>query len=134
MAESTGGGAGAKVSKVDAVGQALAELGKNATREQIQGFVKERYGYTMTLDHISNCKAKLAKRAAKSKKAGKKQATTKATQPRAAPTPREKGARPAPVANVKAPAIPLDDILVVRSLVDRLGAAPLRTLIDALEP
>jgi hypothetical protein len=129
MAESTGG----KVSKVDAVGQALAELGQDASRDQIRGFVKDRFGYEMTPDHISNCKGDLRKRAAKGKKAGKKQAATaKATQPAAAPTP----ARPAPaaarVAHGKAPAIPLEDILAVRALVDRLGAAPLKTLIDAL--
>src|SRR5215813_11126755 len=105
MAESTGG----KVSKVDAVGQALAELGKDASREQIRGFVKDRLGYEMSLDHISNCKADLRK------KAGKKQAATaKATQPAAAAKP----ARPAPaaarVAHGKAPAIPLEDILAVR--------------------
>jgi hypothetical protein len=122
-----------KVSKVDAVGQALAERGKDASREQIQSFVKDRYGYTMSLDHISNCKAALAKRAAKGKKAAKKQAATpKATQPAAAPA----AARPAPAAarvgNGKAPAIPLEDILAVRALVDRLGVAPLKTLIDAL--
>jgi len=114
------------VSKVDAVGQALTELGKDASRDQIRGFVKERFGYEMSLDHISNCKADLRKRAAKNKKAG-----------RPAATPRKEPAQPAPAAARvtagKAPAIPLDDILTLRSLVDRLGAAPLKTLIDALE-
>ena len=109
---------GAKVSKVDAVGHALAELGKDASRADIQRFVKGRYGYDMTPDHITNCKSDLRKRAAKAKAARAQAAAKPAAVKQAAADGRG------------ATAIALDDILAVKSLVDRLGAGPLRTLIN----
>jgi len=37
----------------------LGKLGKDASRPGIQKFVKDTYGFHMTLDHISNCKDEL---------------------------------------------------------------------------
>jgi hypothetical protein len=64
------------VTKVDAVGQALAELGPDASRSDIQGWVKDKYGYEMSQDHISDCKKTLARRAG-SKNGRPKQAALK---------------------------------------------------------
>jgi hypothetical protein len=69
---------GSKVSKTDAVGHALSELGKDASRSDIQKFVKDRFGYDMSPDHVSNCKSELRKRA-KKKSAGRD--LSAATQP-----------------------------------------------------
>ena len=105
-----------KVTKTEAVRRAMGELGKDASRPDIQKYVKDKFGYDMSPDHISNCKSDLRKR-------GKKQTTKK--KPQAAAT-------AAVATNGKgAKAIPLADILAVKALVERLGAAPLRTLIDA---
>jgi hypothetical protein len=69
MAEKTNNGkaaapGGAAPTKVDAVGQALAELGQDASRADIQSWVKKQFGYQMSHDHISDCKKNLARRAA----------------------------------------------------------------------
>jgi hypothetical protein len=105
--------AGVKVSKLDAVARALAELGGDATRPQIQSFVKDRFGYATTPDHISNCKSDLAKRA--------KKAAAKAPQgakPPAAPTQQKPAAsRGGVAAAANSPAkaaIPLDDLSPLR--------------------
>ena len=109
-----------KLTKMEAVRQAIARLGWDAKPRQIQKHVKRRFGVEMTADHISTYKGDLAKKAGRAK------------------------SRPAPVAasaaRETAPATPksaaqsgvsLADILAVRELVGRLGAATLHTLIDA---
>jgi hypothetical protein len=45
-----------KMSKNEAVRLALVELGEDASRAQIQAFVKERFGFEMTPNHISAAK------------------------------------------------------------------------------
>ena len=123
-------GASETITKKEAVRRSLAKLGKNAQPVEIQKDIKERFGIDMTTGHISTTKGELRRGAKGKKKGGTKQAASK---PETAPV---QPARPAPTAAQvtagKAPAIPLEDILVVRALVDRLGAAPLKTLIDAL--
>jgi hypothetical protein len=99
-------GASETITKKEAVRRSLAKLGKNAQPVEIQKDIKDRFGIDMTTGHISTTKGELRRGAKGKKKGGTKQA---------------------------APAIPLEDILAVRSLVDRLGAAPLKTLIDALQ-
>src|SRR4051794_31376909 len=54
-----------KITKVEAVGRAIAALGEEASRGDIQGYVRQKFGVKIGLDHISNCKGELAKRAAK---------------------------------------------------------------------
>jgi hypothetical protein len=127
----TNGGAArppASLTKIDAVRQAQAALGRKAKPLAIQKYVKDELGVDISTSVISTYKREIARRAKKSKGGAK--------------------ARPAPVASVaarettqKAPAvkkptaesggISLKDILVVKELVGRLGAGPLHTLIDA---
>ena len=119
------------VTKIEAVRQALAELGSDATRPQIQEFVKDRFGIQMSTDHISNCKSEIRSKspqASKAKSAAKKLAAPKAAakQPSAKPpaithTPRATTA-----------GISLPDIEAVQGLVRRVGADQLRALVDLL--
>ena len=48
------------ISKMDAVRQAMGELGNAATRTEIQKFVKDRLGVEMNLDVVSSYKAFIA--------------------------------------------------------------------------
>jgi hypothetical protein len=74
-------------------------------------------GIEMTTDHISTAKGNILREAGvKAKSVAKKPATGK---------PQVQSATPAKTD------IPLEDILSVKDLVGRLGAEPLRTLIDA---
>src|SRR5450755_1991739 len=57
-----------KITKVEAVGRAMAALGEDASRGDLQGYVRQKFGVKIGLDHISNCKGELAKRAAKATK------------------------------------------------------------------
>ena len=68
----------AVISKIDAVGKALAQLGDDASRPDIQAFVKKAFGLDIGLDHISNCKNELQKRAGKGKTKAKQPAAPKA--------------------------------------------------------
>src|ERR1022692_2367725 len=54
-----------KLTKVEAVRRAIAALGEEASRGDLQGYVRQKFGVKIGLDHISNCKGELAKRAAK---------------------------------------------------------------------
>src|SRR5262249_56026626 len=60
------------VSKMDAVREALRHLGSDAKPAQIQGFIKEKFGVEMTLDHISNYKSDIRKKSSKGKRRGRK--------------------------------------------------------------
>jgi hypothetical protein len=134
-----------QITKVEAVGRAMAALGAEASRGDIQGYVRQKFGVKIGLDHISNCKGELAKRAAKTPPPGGPQAA--AAKPGAAPTasrkltaPTLQTAEPAPAAQ-KRPvggngssraSILLEDVLTAKILIDRVGAGPLKTLIDGL--
>jgi hypothetical protein len=114
MARKKNGG----MTKQEAVRQALSELGNDAKPTQIKGFVKERFGIEMTTDHISTAKGDILRKAGgKGKSVAKKPA-----QVQSAATANSSGSKTG---------IPLEDILSVKDLVGRLGAEPLRTLIDA---
>jgi hypothetical protein len=113
MARKKNGG----MTKQDAVRQALSELGKDAMPTKIKGFVKERFGLEMTTDHISTAKSDILRRAGgKGKSVAKKPPQVQLA---------------APAKGGSKSGIPLEDILYVKDLVGRLGAEPLRTLIDA---
>jgi hypothetical protein len=120
-----------KVRKLDAVEQAMKALGKDATREQLRGYVKGTFGYDMTVDHVSNCKGDLAKRAKK------KTAAKKAAAPKAAPQKATAPAQLKPAAtagnNGRPRTVALEDVLALKALVDRVGADGLRQLIAAFE-
>lgn len=119
----------ASLTKKDAVRKALAELGSDAKPVQIQGFVKERFGITMTTDHISTTKGEIhRKEAGKGKAAAAKPAQAKPLEAVAA-----KETKPAPRAETpRANGISLTDIEAVKGLVGRVGPEGLKKLIDLL--
>jgi len=109
-----------KLTKMEAVRQAIARLGWDAKPKQIQKRIKRRFGVEMTADHISTYKGHLAKKAGRTKSRPAPVAASAARQTApAAPTPAVAGG------------IPLADILAVKELVGRLGAGLLHALIDA---
>jgi ribosomal protein L19E len=63
------------INKLDAVRQAMAELGNAATRTEIQKYVKEQTGVEINLDVVSAYKSSVAKESKKSA------ATTPETKP-----------------------------------------------------
>jgi hypothetical protein len=122
------------ISKVEAVRRSIEKLGRGASNAEIQADVLERFGVEMSTNHVSTCKGDLARK-------------TKTKKPVAAPSAKVQPAKPAarreqatPSATTshsgtsdgKGPAIPLEDILTVKGLVDRVGAGHLRTLIDVM--
>jgi hypothetical protein len=101
-----------KPNKMDAMRQVLKKLGDDAPTAVLQAELKASFGIDMTVKHISTYRADIIK----------KRQQTKAQKPEpAAPQGRGNGK------------IDLADVLAVKSLVDRLGAEDLRTLIDAFE-
>jgi hypothetical protein len=134
-----------KLPKIEAVRRAMTALGKEASRADIQGYVRQKFGIKIGLDHISNCKGDLAKRAAKTTTpVGRGSAAAK---PAAGPAasgktsaPESRAAQPTPVTPARAVAgngssrasILLEDVLTAKILIDRVGAGPLKILIDGL--
>jgi hypothetical protein len=60
------------VNKMEAVRQALHELGMDAKPAEIQTLIKDKFGVEMTLDHISNYKSHIRKASGKGKRRGRK--------------------------------------------------------------
>ncbi len=131
--------------KIEAVRRAMAALGKDASRADIQGYVRQKFGIQITLDHISNCKGELAKRAAKAATPpGPGSAATKSAagpaasgKPSAPQSPAAQSTRAAPTHAVSGngssrASILLEDVLTAKILIDRVGAGPLKKLIDGL--
>jgi len=112
------------ITKKEAVRQALSKLGKDASRPDIQTFVKNHYGLQMTLDHISNCKGELRKEKGHAKSAMTKQPAASKQEP--------KKPESSPARKSASPGISLEDIATVKDLVERVGAGSLRHLIDVL--
>jgi hypothetical protein len=130
-----------KISKMEAVRRAMAELGNDATPTPLQAHVKAKYGLDMTKEHVSVCKRDIlrqlgvrpkpaVKKAAPQKAAARKPGPKKAV-PKPPVQPAAASTSPAKASGGKAGGIPLEDILAVSELVGRLGARPLHTLIDA---
>jgi hypothetical protein len=112
-----------KLTKMEAMRRALADLGRDAKPAQLRGWVKEKFGIAMSADHVSTYKGTILR-----KKSGKRKAAA-VTQPSAATNeePRVRRA-PAPRGN----GISLDDIAAVKGLVGPVGADGLKELIDVL--
>jgi hypothetical protein len=110
---------GKKLTKMEAVRQAVARLGWDAKPKQLQKHIRRRFGVEMTADHISTCKDGLAKKAGRTKTQPAPVAASAARQTAAKPAARAGGG------------VPLKDILAVKELLGRLGAATLHALIDA---
>jgi hypothetical protein len=63
------------ITKIEAVRQALAALGKDAGLAQLQGHIRDRLGVEMTTNHISDARGKILKREAGKGKVAQKPAT-----------------------------------------------------------
>ena len=113
----------AQISKMEAVRRSLKKLGKKATPTAIQADVKARFGVEMSTDHVSTYKGDIARKQRQQSEA-KKSAANK---------PQEHHAQAAPAGGPKKSTLSVQDVLAVKSLVDRVGADNLRTLIAAFE-
>jgi hypothetical protein len=98
------------ISKIDAVRQAVAKLGKDAKPPEILSFVKENFGVTMSYDMASNYKSTALKK--KKGKRGRKPGPKSAATVAAVPT----------TNGHSNGSISLEDISAVKALADRLGA------------
>jgi hypothetical protein len=119
-AKTNGSTARGGITRKEAVRQALGALAKDATRADIQKFIKDNYGFEITLDHISSCKSEIQK-----EKGSKKPAV--ARQP---PVTKEVPTKAASAA--RGGSISLRDIETVKDLVERVGADSLKKLIDVM--
>ena len=116
-----------KITKAEAVRRALRHLGKDAGRAEIQTYVKDELGIDMNLDHVSTARAEaLRKMGAKKAKAKAAPKTEEAGKEAAPPA-----AKPAAKAAAK-DGILLEDILKIKKLVETVGPAELRTLIEVM--
>jgi hypothetical protein len=131
------------VNKKEAVRRAMAHLGDDTKAAVLRDWIKQQFNLDMTADHVSTARGEIRRERAGQPKSGAKKPTAKpkpgskkpaaqGAAAKAGPAPKAP-AGPQPVAGgKKTAAIPLDDILTMRGLVDRHGARPLHTLIDAL--
>jgi hypothetical protein len=114
------------ISKMGAVRQALSELGKGALPSAIQDYVKRNFQLAMTTGHISNYKSTILR-----EKPGKKAAKATALKPAAAASGPMKPASAAPQSGRgRAAGVKLQEIVEIKALVSRVGAADLKALID----
>jgi hypothetical protein len=104
------------MTKVGAVRQALAKLGKKAPPLKIKDYLKKHFQMDVSRDLISKYKGELTHKPAK------KGATKQSPAPRTQPAPK--------VNNSKG--ILLEDLLTTKGLVQRVGVEKLRTLIEVL--
>jgi hypothetical protein len=108
------------ITKIEAVGRALAKLGKDASRPDIQKFIKDNFRLDITPDHISACKGELRKIKRPAKSAVTQQPAAQKQEPKK------------PASGPKADGIGLEDIATVKDLVERVGVGSLRKLIDVM--
>jgi hypothetical protein len=117
---------------MEAVRQAMAKLGLDAGRADIQKYVKTNFGIGMHVDHISTCSAEIRR---KRKRKRAKAAVGKAPATAAAPTVSKTPATPVTRSKIgdskPAAGINMRDVLAVKDLVDRVGVSNLKTLVDA---
>jgi len=122
MANATKGKSGG-VSKMDAVREALRQLGWDAKPAQIQGFIKEKFGVEMTLDHISNYKSDIRRKGGKGKKRGRKPG----------PKPAAAGAAPKAAANSRRRShLSIQEADTLRRLLRDVEPGALKGMIDVL--
>jgi hypothetical protein len=72
MADKTNGQQASKangITKMEAVRRALAELGMDAKPAALQPFIKQKFGFDMTPEHITTCKGAILKATGKGKPA-----------------------------------------------------------------
>jgi hypothetical protein len=102
---------GAAPTKMEAVRQALEELGEKAKPPQIQTFIWENFGITMPPNHISSYKSSLLKKM----KGG-----------------RGRGRRGRPAEGQPADGLTIRDLRVIKEISDRLGAQRFREVVELL--
>jgi hypothetical protein len=134
-----GGSPAIGMTKWEAVKRALATLGRDAKPLAIQSHVRDKYMIQMTAGHVSTYKKKLAKKATASTRTPKKAAPAPSHAPangRAASSRRPAPTAAAPPADrvhgPKGDAVRIQDVLLTKELLDRVGASHLRVLIDGL--
>src|SRR5262249_56013338 len=49
------------ITKQEAVRRALADKGRDATPSQLKPYIKEKFGFDMSPEHITSCKTKVLK-------------------------------------------------------------------------
>jgi len=134
--KSTPAAQGSKITKIDAVRRALAELGKDATPTAIQGYLKDRLSIEITRDHASTAKGVVLRQGAKKMKAAKAKppaAKPAATKAKPQPPVQLTAATASPAKGGSGNAgIQLEDIAATKALLGRVGADELRKLIDLL--
>jgi hypothetical protein len=91
------------LSKTDALQQVLDKLGLQAKPSQVRNFVKKQFGLEISLSHVSNIRSGLTRRVPAASRNGQARG--------------ENG-------------ISLEDILAVKSLVQRIGAENLHALVN----
>jgi hypothetical protein len=122
MAEKTKTQRANGITKQQAVELALQEKGWDARPVDLKPYIKERFGLDMTAEHITTCKSKARK--------GKKKPAPKAP---GKPASQQSAKASAPRAgNARSDGFSLEDLQAVKSLIGRVGAVKLRTLIDLL--
>ena len=129
------------LSKKDAVRRALQDLGNEARPLQIREHIKKRYHIEMSLDHISTVKGEILRETGQAKPAARKPPSTpsaaakpSAQQPAVPQRPirKEDSAKGAKAPGEREQGINLKDIETVKDLVERVGAASLKKLIDVM--
>jgi hypothetical protein len=107
-----------RVTKMEAVRQAVAKLGPDAKPVEILAFIKETYGLEMSTEMAYNYKSTALKQARGGKKRGRK--------------PGRKAAAPANGRKGRRAGITFEDIQAVKALTDRIGADKVRQLAEVL--
>jgi hypothetical protein len=129
------------MTKAEALRQALSDLGTAALPMQLQAHIKDKFGIEISTSHISASKTNIVRKmvgGAKSIPAATTDVAPKPTTKRSTrtnPAPTEPQAKLAPTARSNGKAggtIALADIQTVNTLVSRVGATNLKTLIDLL--
>lgn len=122
-------------SKKEAVRLAIMRLGLAASQKTVQDFIFSEYGLKITTNHIGASKTTLRKAGAfKGMRKTRRMVTAKiagAIRPSSLPTKSEAVGETPATKPIKGSGILMDDILAVRTLVDRIGIDRLHTLVDA---
>jgi hypothetical protein len=132
------------MTKAEAIRQAIRHLGKDAKPLELQAHIKDRFGIDITTDHISAAKTAIVRKifgAAKAAPVLAAARTTTGPPPTAKKPTTKKQTLPTSTAKPAAGAasngrasssVALADIVAVKALVGRVGAANLKALIDVL--
>jgi len=122
--EANGKANGQAVSKIDAMRQTLATLGKDASNQDIEGHLKKTFGLTLSPATFSNYKSVASNEGGKKKKKKGRKAVQKVAETAAAPA--------ASTSFHGRSNYSIEDIRAVQELAGRLGAKKLQELAEVL--